>query len=102
MLYKLLLLATTLAAISSVNKANQRVQISINRRLLGTDEKDSSSSDDGYGNKNGYVNGDGNKGGRGYGWDKGNDKSKSNSRGYVRNKWNDNDKINGEWDGDNN
>eukprot|EP01083_Nonionella_stella_P225152 800765_1 len=78
MLYKLLLLAATLAAISSENKVNQQVQISINRRLLGTDERDSSNRDDGYNDKNGYVNGDGNKGGdkgRGYGWDK----SKSNS-----------------------
>eukprot|EP01083_Nonionella_stella_P195417 719885_1 len=84
MLYKLLLLTAALSAISSENKANKQIQASINRILLGYDEQDSRSSGEskkhskskssyGYGDKNGYVNGNGNKGGnkaRGYGWDK--------------------------------
>eukprot|EP01084_Bolivina_argentea_P047478 87498_1 len=113
MLYTICLLAATLAAISSDNQANQQVQVSINRRLLGSDEKDSRSS--GEWNKysksksgNGLssinlksifffdslITGHGDKGGpgdkkaggkgRGYGWDKSNDKSKSksDSRGH--------------------
>eukprot|EP01083_Nonionella_stella_P061481 160215_1 len=86
MLYKIWLLAATLAAISSDNQANQQVQVSINRRLLGSDEKDSKSSEEwnkysksksgnGHGDKGGPGDKKAGGKGRGYGWDK----SKSNS-----------------------
>eukprot|EP01084_Bolivina_argentea_P047477 87497_1 len=95
MLYTICLLAATLAAISSDNQANQQVQVSINRRLLGSDEKDSRSSGEwnkysksksgnGHGDKGGPGDKKAGGKGRGYGWDKSNDKSKSksDSRGH--------------------